>query len=70
MIAKIQEGGTWSLNLNLESVEYTQGIRLRVQTQDTESRNPEDMRTSLDLHLSPQEFELLKQAVNGFAMPG
>lgn len=70
MITKIQQGGSWSLNLNLEPVEYTQGIRLRVQTQDTESRNHEDMRTSLDVHLSPQEFELLKQAVNDFVMPG
>lgn len=70
MISKIQQGGSWSLSLNLEPVEYTQGVRLRVQTQDTESRNPEELRTSIDLHFNPQEFELLKQAVNNFTMPG
>lgn len=66
MLSKIQQGGTWSLNLNLEPVEYTGGIRLRFQTQESNSRNPDDQRTNLDIHLTPAEFQKLKQAILKF----
>lgn len=70
MLTKIQEGGTWSLNLNLEPVEYTHGVRMRFQTQEIESKNPNELRTSLDIHLSPQEFNQLKEAILNFKKPG
>jgi hypothetical protein len=67
MLHTLQTGGTWSLNLNLEPVEYTKGVRVRFQTQETESRNPEDLRTALDIHMSAEEFEKFKQAINSYA---
>lgn len=66
MLSKIQEGGSWSLNLNLESVKMTKGVRVRVQTQDSRSSNPDEFRTTLDLHLTTQEFERFRKALLDF----
>jgi hypothetical protein len=68
MKTKIQQAGDYSLHVQFDSVEVTDGVRMQFCTLDDSARFPEEARVKLDVHMTKEEFALLCRAVNMFAV--
>lgn len=68
MKTKIQQAGNYSLHVQFDSVDATNGVRMQFSTLDDSSRFPEEERVKLDVHMTKEEFALLCRAVNLFAV--
>jgi hypothetical protein len=68
MKTKIQQAGDYSLHVQFDAVEATDGIRMQFCTLDSSARFPDEARVKLDVHLTKEEFALLCRAVNMFAV--
>ena len=68
MKTKIQQAGNYSLHVQIDSVEVTNGVRLKFSTLDDSARFPQEERVGLDVNMTKEEFALLCRAVNLFAI--
>lgn len=68
MKTKIQQAGDYSLHVQFDAVEATNGVRMQFSTLDDSARFPDESRVKLDVHMTKEEFALLCRAVNMFAV--
>ena len=68
MKTKIQQAGNYSLHVQFNSVDATNGVRMQFSTLDDSARFPDEERVKLDVHMTKEEFALLCRAVNLFAV--
>ena len=68
MKTKIQQAADYSLHIQLDQVEVTNGVRVQLMSYFDSAKNPLEPRVGIDLHMSQEEFELLRQAVNNFTV--
>lgn len=64
----IQQAGDYSLHVDLDTVEVTDGVRVRFVTHYQSARFPEDPQTKLDIHMSKQEFAVLCRTLSVFSV--
>ena len=64
----IQQAGDYTLHVELDRVEVSDGVRIKFVSYFDSTRQNEQPSTKLDLHMSKSEFAVMCRAMNVFAL--